>query len=92
MYLVIGDPFKARENIRKHGIRFSDAATVLDDPDALTIEDRRHEEQRFVTIGRDLEGRIFVVVYAYPDEAEVVRLVSARRARVSERKSYEEGR
>lgn len=92
MYLVVWDPAKARENIQKHGVRFSDAATVLDDPDARTIEDPRHEEQRFVTIGRDLEGRVLVVVYAYPDDADIVRLVSARRARASERKSYEEGR
>lgn len=92
MYLVVWDPAKARENFRKHGVRFSDAATVLDDPDALTIEDRRHGEQRFVTIGRQLEGRVLVVVYTYPDRAEIVRLVSARRARASERRPYEEGR
>lgn len=92
MYLVVWDPAKARENFRKHGVRFSDAATVLDDPDALTIEDRRHGEQRFVTIGRQLEGRVLVVVYTYPDRAEIVRLVSARRARASERRQYEEGR
>ncbi len=92
MYIVVWDTAKARENIRKHGVRFSDAATALDDPDALTIEDRRHDEQRFVTIGRDLEGRVLVVVYTYPDGAEVVRLVSARQARVSERQCYEEGR
>lgn len=30
------------------------AATVLDDPQAVTIEDWRHEEQRFVTVGSDL--------------------------------------
>jgi hypothetical protein len=42
---------KAAANYRKHGISFADAATVLDDAQALTIEDRRFAEQRFVTIG-----------------------------------------
>ncbi len=65
MYVVLWDPAKARTNMRKHRVRFSDAATVLDDPHALTIEDTRHGEQRFVTIGADLEGHVLVAVYAY---------------------------
>jgi len=52
-------------NIRNHGIEFSHAATVLDDPMAVTIEDTRHGEQRFVTVGADITGRILVVVYTY---------------------------
>ena len=84
------DPKKAQINIRQHGIEFSHAATVLDDPIALTIEDKRHGEQRFVTIGSDLLGRILVVVYAYGDK-EQIRLISARKASPKERKQYEEG-
>ncbi|MDH3526765.1 MAG: BrnT family toxin, partial [Gammaproteobacteria bacterium] len=49
---VFWNPFKARVNLKKHGIRFADASTVLFDPDALTIEDTDSVgEQRFVTIG-----------------------------------------
>lgn len=86
---VIWDPKKALINIRRHGIEFSHAATVLDDPMALTIEDKRHIEQRFVTIGSDLLDRILVVVYAY-DDKEQIRLISARKASPKERKQYEE--
>ena len=87
---ITWDPKKAQINIRLHGIEFSHAATVLDDPMALTIEDKRHGEQRFVTIGSDLLGRILVVVYAY-DDKEQIRLISARKASPHERKQYEEG-
>ncbi len=87
---VVWDKKKAAANIRKHiGIEFSHAATVLDDPLAVTIEDSLHVEQRFVTVGTDILGRVLVVVYAYAGEAEI-RLISARKATPKERKTYEE--
>ena len=86
---VVWDPKKAAANIRKHGgIEFSHAATALDDPMAITIEDKRHGEQRFVTIGTDLLGRVLVIVYAYAGDEEI-RLISARKASPKERKIYE---
>ena len=45
---IAWDTKKAAANIRSHGIEFSHAGTVLDDPMAVTIEDTRHGEQRFV--------------------------------------------
>jgi len=87
---VIWAAKKAAANIRKHsGVEFSHAATVLDDPMAVTIEDSHHGEQRFVTVGTDLLGRLLVVVYAYAGEDEI-RLISARKATPNERRSYEE--
>jgi uncharacterized DUF497 family protein len=65
---IVWDTKKAALNIRNHGIEFSHAATVLDDPMAVTIEDTRHGEQRFVTVGADITGRILVVVYTYSGE------------------------
>ena len=82
------DARKAATNYRKHGISFADAATSLDDPQALTIEDRRFAEQRFVTVGLDAFGRLLVVVYTYPASADVIRLISARRATASEKRQY----
>jgi uncharacterized DUF497 family protein len=67
----------------------ADAATVLDDPFAITIEDREQDEQRFVTLGADLTGKILVVVYAYASDEEI-RLISAREASRGERRRYEE--
>ena len=86
---VVWDVKKGAVNIRNHGIEFSHAATVLDDPMAVTIEDTRHGEQRFITVGADIIGRILVVVYAYTDEEEI-RLISARRATPKERRVYEQ--
>jgi len=86
---VVWDTRKAAGNIRNHGIEFSHAATVLDDPMAVTIEDTRHGEQRFVTIGADILGRVLVAVYAYSGEDEI-RLISARRTTPRERRVYEQ--
>jgi len=86
---VVWDIKKAAANIRNHGIEFSHASTVLDDPMAVTIEDKRHGEQRFVTIGADILGRVLVVVYAYSGE-EDIRLISARKATPKERRVYEQ--
>ncbi len=47
---IVWDVKKAAANKRNHGIEFSHGATVLDDPMAITIEDMRHGEQRFVTV------------------------------------------
>ncbi len=76
-------------NLRKHGVEFADAVGVFGDPQALTTEDRDHDEQRFVTCGLDGLGRVLVVVYAYP-EPDVIRIISARKAEPHERRQYEE--
>ena len=86
---IVWDVTKATENIQNHGVEFSHAATVLDDPMAVTLEDTRHGGLRFVTVGSDLLGRILVVVYTYPEEEEI-RLITARKATPKERRVYEE--
>ena len=85
---VTWDPRKAADNLRDHRVAFADAATVLDDPFAITIEDPEHDEQRFVTLGADLTGKILVVVYTYAG-AEEIRIISAREASRGERRHYE---
>ena len=77
---------KAKANVRKHGVSFADAATVLSDDLAITIEDPRHTEQRFVTIGSDALGRVLVVVFTY--RGDKIRLISARDATSTERAQY----
>ena len=86
---IVWDVKKAAANIRNHGIEFSHAATVLDDPMAVTIEDTLQAEQRFVTVGSDILGRVLLVVYAYSGEEEI-RLISARKATPKERRIYEQ--
>ena len=82
------DPAKARSNLVKHGISFSDAEAVFDDLFAVSMpETGPHSEQRFAAIGADARGRIIVVVYTY--RRYRLRIISARRASRSERDIYE---
>ena len=81
------DPDKNKINIRSHGISLVDVEGVFYDPMAITIEDRDHDEQRLVTIGRDAIERVLVVCYTWRDET--IRLISARKAEPHERKDYE---
>jgi len=83
------DSRKALSNLRKHGIDFADAAMVLYDDCAITVPDDRTDEERFVTIGMDVLGRVLVVVYTW--RAARVRLISARGATARERRTYEAG-
>ena len=46
------------------------------------------EEERWITLGRDVLGRLLVVVYTWRGES--VRLISARPATVRETTQYEE--
>ena len=83
------DPGKARLNVRKHGISFADAVASLEDEGALTMRDPlSDDEERWVTMGRDVLGRVLVVVYTWRGES--VRLISARKATARERRRYED--
>jgi uncharacterized DUF497 family protein len=84
------DPRKAASNLKKHRLDFADAATVLYDESALTIRDDYEEEERFVTIGIDVLGRVLVVVYTW--RGDQPRLISARQATAQERRQYEDKR
>ena len=87
---ITWDPNKAQRNLKKHGIRFSDAEIVLYDPFAMTLDEHIvKNEQRFVTVGADAVGRIIAVVYSY--RADTIRLISARKTTPTERKQYEKG-
>ena len=80
------DRKKAAANLRKHGVDFVDAAEVLHDDEALTVQDSSPDEERFVTIGADAGGRILVVIHTAREYR--TRIVSARRATRMERRQY----
>lgn len=65
------NPAKAKANLKKHGVRFSDAESVLFDPLSLSMEDSSAEgEQRFISVGLDSGNRVAVVVYTYRERAD----------------------
>jgi uncharacterized protein len=83
------DKNKAATNFNKHGIDFADAVFVFSDDLAVTVNDERFDEERFITIGIDAFGRVLVVVYTL--RGNDIRLISARKATRPERTEYEEG-
>jgi len=88
---ITWDPVKAAENLRDHRVDLAQAASVMDDPFAIRIEDPAHDEPRFLALGATLSGQILVVVYAYGDNDDI-RLISAREASRTERRRYAEAR
>lgn len=82
---------KAAANLRKHGVSFKEAASAFFDPLSVTGDDPDHsfEERRFVTFGVASSGRLLVVAYTEQDDA--IRIITARLATRAERKLYEKG-
>jgi uncharacterized protein len=59
------DRRKDSANRRKHGVEFTEASTVFDDPLSITIPDPDHEtdEERFIIIGMSIKQSLLVVVH-----------------------------
>jgi uncharacterized protein len=87
------DERKNEINRRKHGISFETAKLVFDDPEFALLLDRVVEgEVRWHAIG--FAGDILVtVVHTYPEaeagNEDVIRIISARKSSVPERKIYD---
>jgi uncharacterized DUF497 family protein len=83
------DPDKAEENLRDHGVAFSEAQTVFGDPLEVTIPDPDHSEGefRFLSLGRSEVDRLLIV--SYTERGSRIRIISAREATPKERRDYE---
>jgi uncharacterized DUF497 family protein len=80
------DGAKQRANVIKHSIDFADAKEVFDDPAGYMLAARHQsDEQRFVAVGL-MKGMLVAVVFTR--RGDVIRIISARAARRSERKIY----
>ncbi len=81
---------KAESNLRKHGVSFEEAATVLADPLSITVDDPDHAEERYLLLGRARTGRLLIV--ALTERGDTIRLISARSMTPRERRAYEQAR
>ena len=82
------DSRKAESNLKKHGVSFEEAATTLYDPMALVQEDTDSTgEERWVLIGLSSQANLLTLVYTLRN-AEIIRLISARKATRKEVKYY----
>ena len=81
------DENKNEANIRKHGIDFSDIPEIFNGPLIINIDDRvDYNEERYIGIGV-LRNIIAVVVFIEKD-ADVIRIISARKANTHENKTF----
>lgn len=78
------DEAKATSNRRTHGIDFDEAIGALYGPVLLSRSDRNNEE-RWLAIG-ETDGRVVAVVFTW--RGDTLRIISARRARKNEARSY----
>lgn len=82
------DEEKYAVNLRKHGVKFEEAAEVFFDPENRFGDASVEDEFRGYVVGYSLSKRILLVVFV---EREVrTRIISARRATSQEIKEYEE--
>ena len=88
------NPAKSAANKRKHRVSFNEAQTVFYDEEALLLHDPDHSttEDRFLLLGLSARLRVLLVVHSYRDDDETIRIISARKARPTERSMYEKRR
>ena len=84
------DKRKAVANERKHGVSFDEARSVFFDERARLIDDPEHseDEERFILMGSSSSLRLLLVCHCYRSKANVIRIISARKATTRESKSY----
>jgi len=82
-------------NLAKHKVSFEEAQTIFADPFLVTFPDELHseKEERLISIGVSTRERVLLAVHTEREETGkhiVIRIISCRKATVSERKIYEE--
>jgi len=83
------DDAKAFANVEKHGVTFGEATEVFYDPNGIEDYDVEHSEteSRFFIIGLS-SRRLLYVIYA-ERLADIIRIISARKADRLEQQIYE---
>ena len=84
------DKAKAVANLRKHKVRFEEAATVFSDPLARIFDDEAHSADELweIIIGHSVNNRLLLVCFT--ERAHAIGILSARLATRKERRDYEE--
>jgi uncharacterized protein len=83
------DPEQARENERKHGVSFEEAAGCFEDPHGVYLRNEAPSyEDRLILIAFSSGNRLLFVVHAEVGR-DTIRIVSARRASPAQRRIYD---
>jgi uncharacterized DUF497 family protein len=84
------DKAKYHANVSKHGICFEEAETVFADDYGLLMPDPDHSmgESRAILLGKSNQSNLLIVCHCEYIENHI-RIISARKATIHERKRYE---
>lgn len=80
------DERKSQSNKKKHGINFTEAQELWDDPELLEIPLKSIDEPRTLLVGL-ITGKHWSAIITY--RQEYIRIISVRRSRTEERDLYE---
>jgi hypothetical protein len=81
------DALKDSKNFTKHGIKFSKAIELWNDAGLIILPSKYPNESRYLAIGK-LSSKHWTAIFA--ERGNVVRLISVRRSRETERIIYNE--
>lgn len=84
------DQRKAAGNAVKHGVTFTEAASVFYDDSAVEFYDETHSagEDRFLLLGMSTNARLLLVCHCHREGAKIIRIISARKATKNEAQYY----
>jgi uncharacterized protein len=87
----VWDPQKAETTKKDHQVSFEEARTVFYDANARLRYDpeQSEHEERFILSGVSASLRILVVCHCYRESETLIRIISARKATLTERNQYE---
>jgi len=80
------DPEKSQTNLSKHGIDFTQAQQLWDDPDLLQLQAKSDIEDRSLLLGK-INNKHWSAIVTYRGDA--IRIISVRRSRKREVERYE---
>jgi uncharacterized protein len=80
------NPAKSAANLAKHGIDFEMAQLLWSDDRRIELETRYSSEERLIIVGM-IENKHWAVVITIREA--IIRIISARRARISEARAYD---
>ena len=80
------DTNKSRKNKKKHGIDFTEAQSLWDDPQRIEIPAKTEDEPRILVIGK-INGKYWSAITT--PRKEKIRIISVRRSRKKEMLIYE---
>ncbi len=90
MLSFVWDEEKAKNNLEKHGISFTEAKSVFYDEHARLIADvdNSEKEDRFLLLGMSFRPRLLLVCHCYREDDRVIRIISARKSTRHEAQTY----